>query len=172
MAMGTMNPACRTAAANRDPGAAAFPAARTTLRRRAYAAVGVTLVGVGAVGVFVPGLPTTVWLMGASYCFARSNPRLETKLIRNRFFGPYLRYLDRPAFMPRRAKFAATGLMWTSVGLSLTMTATAGRLTWWLGGGIVAAAAVGTWCIWTLGRADRSNGSGSSVRKGFDHGRG
>ena len=74
--------------------------ASSKLRRAVFASAGVTFVGIGAIGVFVPGLPTVIWLMAASYFFARSNPQLEAKLIRNRFFGPYLIYLDRRARMP------------------------------------------------------------------------
>ena len=122
------------------------------IRRVVYASAGVVLVGVGAVGVVVPGLPTTIWLIGASYLFARSHPGLESRLIRNRFFGPYLRYLDRPATMPRRAKITTCALMWTSVGVSLAVLATSGRLSMWLGAVIVGAAAVGTWFICRFGR--------------------
>src|SRR5690349_10596362 len=74
----------------------AHAVSRRSPRRVVYASAGVVFVGIGAVGVFVPGLPTVIWLMGASYLFARSSPHLEAKLIRNRFFGPYLIYLDQP----------------------------------------------------------------------------
>jgi uncharacterized protein len=122
------------------------------IRRVVYAGAGVVLVGIGAVGVVVPGLPTTIWLIGASYLFARSHPGLEARLIRNRFFGPYLRYLDRPATMPRRAKITTCALMWTSVGVSLAILGTNGRLPMWLAGVIVGAATVGTWFVWRFGR--------------------
>jgi uncharacterized membrane protein YbaN (DUF454 family) len=127
-------------------------AADRPIRRVVFASAGVVLVGVGAVGVIVPGLPTTIWLIGASYLFARSHPGLEARLIRNRFFGPYLRYLDRPATMPRRAKITTCALMWTSVGVSLAVLAAGGKLSTWLGATIVGAAVVGTWFICRFGR--------------------
>jgi uncharacterized membrane protein YbaN (DUF454 family) len=117
-----------------------------------YAGAGVVLVGVGAVGVVVPGLPTTIWLIAASYLFARSHPKLEERLIRNRFFGPYLRYLDRPATMPRRAKITTCALMWTSVGISLAVLASSGKLSTSLAAVIFGAAAVGTWFVCRFGR--------------------
>jgi uncharacterized membrane protein YbaN (DUF454 family) len=122
------------------------------VRRFVFASLGVVFVGIGAVGVFVPGLPTTVWLMAASYLFVRSRPEWEAKLIRNCFFGPYLVYLDRPAMMPRRAKVTACLLMWGSTFVSLTLLASRGSLSSWLGGTIVIAAAAGTWVIYRLGR--------------------
>lgn len=126
--------------------------AASPLRRALFATTGVICVGIGAVGVFVPGLPTTIWLMAASYLFMRSHPPLEAKLVRNRFFGPYLAYLDHPARMPRRAKFVATGLMWTSVSASLTLLAVSGSLGYPLAGGVILAACCGTYFVWRVGR--------------------
>lgn len=125
---------------------------RSRLRRGLYAGTGVVLVGVGAVGVFVPGLPTAIWLMAASFFFARSSPALEARLIRNRFFGPYLVYLDRPAHMPRRAKVSATLLMWGSVSLSMALLAVRSALGPGLAIGLPVAALVGTWFVWSFGR--------------------
>lgn len=131
---------------------AAPPPKRSRLRRGVYAGAGVVLVGIGAVGVFVPGLPTTIWLMAASFLFARSSPTLEARLIRNRFFGPYLVYLDRPATMPRRAKVTACLLMWGSSIASLLILASRDALPAWLAATIVVAASIGTWVVWRLGR--------------------
>lgn len=136
----------------RRPPHARPASAAGSLRRTLYAATGVVCVGIGAVGVFVPGLPTTIWLMAASYLFLRSHPRLEAKLVRNRFFGPYLVYLDHPARMPRRAKVVATAMMWTSVSASLGLLLMSGALHLWLATTIAFAAAAGTWFIWRVGR--------------------
>lgn len=115
-------------------------------RRAIYVVLGVVCVGIAAVGVIVPGLPTAIWLVAASYLFVRSNPRLEAKLVRNRFFGPYLRYVDNPRTMPRRAKFVACGLMWCSVLISSAVLWSRG-VTWWIPASLIAAAVLGTWVI-------------------------
>lgn len=116
-------------------------------RRAALASLGVVCVGIAAVGVIVPGLPTAIWLIAASYLFMRSHPRLEAKLVRNRFFGPYLRYVDNPRSMPRRAKIIACAMMWTSVLASVTMLHLRGTPGPWLSASLIAAAALGTWVI-------------------------
>jgi hypothetical protein len=85
------------------------------------AAAGVVLVGVGAAGVFVPGLPTTVFLIGASWCFARSCPWLEDRLIRVPLFRPFLAYLDRDARMPRRVVWGTLIVMWSAIALSVAL---------------------------------------------------
>lgn len=64
------------------------------LRRRLYLAAGVLFVGIGFVGAILPVLPTTPWLLLASYCFARSSPRLESWLRRTPYFGPLIRDWD------------------------------------------------------------------------------
>lgn len=95
--------------------------ARSRLQRWLLVAAGVVLVGIGAIGVFVPGLPTTVFLIGATWCFARSCPWLEDRLIRVPLFKPFLVFLDNGARMPRRVKIWTLATMWTAIGISSLM---------------------------------------------------
>jgi len=119
--------------------------------RYALAGLGVSLVGLGAVGAVVPGLPTTIFLILASWCFARSCPWLEDRLIRNRFFRPFLKYLEPGAVMPVRAKVIVIGIMWASITLSVVI-ADAGPA---LLGVLVVAGAIGTMVIVRLGSRRR-----------------
>lgn len=84
-----------------------------------YAALGVLSVAFGIVGVFVPGMPTTVFVIAASYLFARSSPRLERWLAANRWLGPSLQRFKATRGMPRRTKVLALASMWTGLGLSI-----------------------------------------------------
>lgn len=111
-----------------------------------YAALGLVCVALGAIGVFVPGLPTTVFLIVASYLFIRSCPVLEERLIRNRLFRPYLRYVDGEP-MPRRVQIRVLILMWAAVTLSLVTLYMGDNLRLWVGALIVLAAACGTLVI-------------------------
>jgi hypothetical protein len=70
-------------------------------RRRLFLALGGACVGMGTIGIFVPGLPTTVFLLAASWLFARSSPRLHRRLTESSRLGPYLR-MAREGSMPRR----------------------------------------------------------------------
>lgn len=92
---------------------------RFSPHRLLLAALGVVCVGLAALGVFVPGLPTTIFLIIATYLFTRSCPWLEERLIRNRLFAPFLGYLDGSAPMPMRAKLATMCIMWGFVALSV-----------------------------------------------------
>jgi len=91
-----------------------------TLRKRIafhhpiLASVGVLCVILGAIGIVVPGMPGTVFLLIASWCFAKSFPSLERRLLRNRFFAPYMRFVDGNAPLPRKDRMWSIGLMWAS----------------------------------------------------------
>jgi uncharacterized membrane protein YbaN (DUF454 family) len=120
--------------------------------RYAMVGLGVGCVGLGAVGVVVPGLPTTIFLIIASWCFARSCPWLEDRLIRNKLFAPFLKYLEPGASMPARAKAVAIAIMWVSIGLSAAISG-AGAI---MIGVLLGAGALGTWAILRFGRTASS----------------
>jgi uncharacterized protein len=113
-------------------------------RRWAFAAAGVVSVGLGWLGVFVPGLPTTVFLIIASYCFARSCPWLEERLLRVSVFAPYMQALDAGHGLSRQAATKALVSLWGSLLLSLGILWAAGRLAPWLAATIVSAGCVGS----------------------------
>jgi hypothetical protein len=113
-------------------------------RRWLLAGAGVIAVALGAIGVVVPGMPTTVFLIVASYCFARSCPWLEERLLRVPVFGPYMAFVDEGRPMPRRARIVAFGAMWLSVSLSLVWLYAADMLSPALALGIVLVAGVGS----------------------------
>jgi hypothetical protein len=125
-------------------------------RRVALAAVGVLAVGLGAVGVFVPGLPTTIFLIVASYCFARSCPWLEERLLRAPLFAPYMRFVDEGRPMSARARTVAITAMWASVLLSLMWLRASGRLSVLLAGIIAGVAMIGTVVILRFRRGPRA----------------
>ena len=97
-------------------------------RRWAFAGAGVASAGLGWLGVFVPGLPTTIFLILASYCFARSCPWLKDRLLRIPLFAPYMRVLDEGRGMSKTAAASALVSMWSCVALRLGILYVAGRL--------------------------------------------
>ncbi len=88
------------------------------LTRPLWFAGGWCAVAVGAVGVVVPGLPTTVFFIVAAACFGRSSPRFEAWVLRLPRIGPLVRDHREGLGMPRRAKAIALGSMWTAIVLS------------------------------------------------------
>lgn len=72
----------------------------------------------GAIGVVVPGLPTTPFVLLAGACFVRASPRAHAWLLASRLFGPMLREWEEHRSVPRRAKRIALAAMVLMGGFS------------------------------------------------------
>ena len=73
----------------------------------------------GIVGIFLPGLPSTVFILMAAWAAARSSPPLYRWLWHHRLFGPMLRDWSRGGQVSRRSKWAATTMMAASAAILL-----------------------------------------------------
>src|SRR5262245_18705710 len=119
-----------------QPDAEFPPAARpraTGLRRVLFVAAGLICVGLAYLGAILPGLPTTPWVLLASYCFARSSPRLERWLKRSPIFGRLLRDWEEHRGIRRPVKIFAVLLVATVVTLSITLSSLPEWLKWVIG---------------------------------------
>ena len=68
--------------------------------------------------MFVPGMPTTTFLLIAAWCFYRSSKRAHAWLLHNRLLGPYVRAFLSGQGMPVRSKVIAIVMMWLTCGTS------------------------------------------------------
>lgn len=66
--------------------------------------IGWLAMGLATLGVILPLLPTTPFLLLAAWCFARSSPRFHHWLLHRSVFGPYLRHWQRYRALPPGAK--------------------------------------------------------------------
>lgn len=82
-----------------------------------YLISGCIAVALGAVGVLVPGLPTTPFVLLASWCFYRSSPRLRERLLKS-FLGQYIRAYERDKGLTVRKKAYIIASMSVMVGFS------------------------------------------------------
>ncbi len=80
---------------------------------------GLLLVGIGIIGIFVPGLPATVWFLMASYLFARSSERLHKKLRNSRVAGRLLVDWEDHHAIRRSTKLRAIALVLVFSSLSI-----------------------------------------------------
>jgi uncharacterized membrane protein YbaN (DUF454 family) len=76
----------------------------------------------GVIGIFVPGLPTTVFILMAGWAAARSSPRFHNWLENHRVFGPMLRDWRKHGAVSRRAKLMATVMMTASAAILFLTT--------------------------------------------------
>ena len=81
------------------------------MTRALYLVLGLGFTGLGIAGAFLPLLPTTVFLILAAGCFAKSSPRLEAWILDHKQFGPLVRDWRAHGAIPRKAKvLACTGM--------------------------------------------------------------
>ncbi len=81
--------------------------------------IGCLSVVLGVIGIFLPIMPTTPFLLLAAACFARSSQRFYHWLMNNRWFGPYLRYYTEGLGIPLKIKVRVIGLLWLTMGTSI-----------------------------------------------------
>jgi len=84
-----------------------------------FIVLGVICVILAALGILLPGLPATPFLLLASYSFARSSKRMHDWLINNKFFGPILAdFIDRKGIR-LNIKILSIIVMWGMMLLSV-----------------------------------------------------
>ena len=113
------------------------------MARVAWAAFGLAAVAIGAIGIVVPGLPTTVFFIIAAWAFSKSSPRLEAWVLGLPRIGPMVQDHRNGLGMPRRAKLVAMSMIVVFAGGSaLLLDSGVVRV------GLVVLAAVGLAYIW------------------------
>jgi uncharacterized membrane protein YbaN (DUF454 family) len=91
---------------------------RNPVIRYVLLAIGWLSVALGVIGIFLPVLPTTPFLLLAAACFMRSSKRFYLWLVNHRQLGPWIvDYLEGQG-IPLKGKVYAISLMWLSIGLS------------------------------------------------------
>jgi uncharacterized protein len=106
-------------------------------------AAGTLALVLGLIGVVLPGLPTTPFVLLAAACYAKASPRLHAALLSHRWTGPMLRDWESDRSLTRRSKAIAVGSMLLMVGFSI----------WHFRGSVVvqlvllATAAIGAWVV-------------------------
>lgn len=84
-----------------------------------YNLAGALAVLLGILGLFLPLLPTTPFLLLASWCFARGSDRLHHWLLSHPVFGEYLRNFEAGRGIPLKAKIVATLMLWGSLLMAM-----------------------------------------------------
>lgn len=82
--------------------------------------VGSVSLALGIIGIFLPVLPTTPFLLLASACYLRGSERLHRWLIGNRFLGSYITNIREKRGMPLKVKIVTIVVLWASILFSVT----------------------------------------------------
>lgn len=104
--------------------------------------------GLGLLGMFLPGLPTVPFVLLSAFAAARGSERLHRRLLADPRFGPMIQDWQVGRTVARRAKWMATGTMLASALILIVLVLAGGGERWWL---LVlplgCMGAVGTW-LW------------------------
>jgi uncharacterized membrane protein YbaN (DUF454 family) len=95
------------------------------LYRGLLIAVGTVSVGLGVLGILLPVLPTTPFLLLAAWCYARSSERFHLWLLSNRWFGGYIRNFREGRGMPLRQKAVTLAILWVTAGFTVAVVLSA-----------------------------------------------
>ncbi|MDG2114220.1 MAG: YbaN family protein [Actinomycetota bacterium] len=105
---------------------ASAPMPRSLAARSLWFVCGISCVALGVVGVILPGLPTTVFFIGAAASFSRSSPRLEAWVLGLPVVGRAVSDYRAGLGIPKRAKILAVAMLVIAITLSVLL------LDWWL----------------------------------------
>jgi uncharacterized membrane protein YbaN (DUF454 family) len=89
-----------------------------TMKKAVLQALGFVALGFGGVGIFIPLLPTTPFVICAAACFSIANPGLYRKLEKSRYFGEYIRNYREKTGISRRARVRGLAFLWITLAIS------------------------------------------------------
>jgi len=91
------------------------PKPRDRLNRAVWNVLGTFFVVLGAIGIALPVLPTTPFVLLAAACYAKGSERMHCWLMNNKYFGKYLRDYAEHRGMPMRAKIVSILFVWAGI---------------------------------------------------------
>lgn len=90
--------------------------------------VGTVSLVLGLVGIVLPVLPTTPFLLLTAYCYLRSAPNWHKRLLESKHLGPYIKNFQENKCIPLRVKVYAVSMLW----ITITASAVFAVSLWWV----------------------------------------
>ncbi|MBI2307737.1 MAG: YbaN family protein [Rhodocyclales bacterium] len=118
----------------------------------------------GILGVFLPVLPTTPFILLAAACYAKASERFHRRLLAHRSFGPVIREWEEYRSMPLRTKKFAVSLMSLSIAVSIWVVA---AYPWAQAFLAVVGICAGTW-VWRIPSRDAAAAAATSPSTSVD----
>ncbi len=92
---------------------------RKRFKRFAYVSLGTISLALGIIGILVPLLPTTPFMLISAFCYARSSEKLYNWLITNRYFGQYLDDYRKGKGVPNVIKLLTILILWSTILITI-----------------------------------------------------
>lgn len=87
------------------------------IKKYLWMALGFLSLGMAYIGVIVPGIPFSIFLVFAAYCFAKSSPRMHAWIYNHKYFGPFLTNWTEKKVFPQKMKYMMVAVMSSSAVL-------------------------------------------------------
>ncbi len=92
------------------------------MKRAAYTVLGVIAVMLGAVGIVLPVMPTTPFILAAAALFSAGNPRMHNWLVKTKHFGPFIENYQNGKGVPKSLKYKTLAFLWIMLAISMFFT--------------------------------------------------
>lgn len=89
------------------------------LKRTIFLSLGIIFLVVATIGIFLPVLPTTPFVLIAAFCFSKSSKRAEKWILKNRYFGTYIENYRNKCGVPIDIKINSIMFLWFMLIISI-----------------------------------------------------
>ena len=113
------------------------------IKKYLWMALGFLSLGMAYIGVVVPGIPFSIFLVFAAYCFAKSSPKMHAWIYNHKYFGPFLTNWTEKKVFPTKMKYMMVAVMTSSAALLWFSTGNIKATLW--SAGFMALVAVWAW---------------------------
>ncbi|HOI72284.1 MAG TPA: YbaN family protein [Methanobacterium sp.] len=97
-------------------------------KRLFFLSVGSTLLGIGVIGIIIPVLPTTPFILASAFFYGKSSKRLDNWISNSPYFGSYIENYKTKNGVPLNVKLTSIGFLW----LTLVVSAFLFSNTWYI----------------------------------------
>ena len=113
------------------------------IKKYLWMGLGFLSLGMAYIGVVVPGIPFSIFLVFAAYCFAKSSKKWHDWLYNHKYFGPFLTNWTQKKVFPTWAKYMMIAVMSSSLAFLWFSTGNIKAVAW--SGGFMALVAIWAW---------------------------
>ena len=113
------------------------------IKKYLWMGLGFLSLGMAYIGVVVPGIPFSIFLVFAAYCFAKSSPRMHAWIYNHKYFGPFLTNWTQKRVFPQKMKYAMVAVMSSSAAFLYFSTGNIKATLW--SAGFMALVAIWAW---------------------------
>jgi hypothetical protein len=89
-----------------------------SISRALWLSIGMICLVLGAIGIVLPILPTTPFLLASAACFCKSSPKMYKWLLNNKWFGEYIKNYKEGRGLTLKTKITALSVLWITIGVS------------------------------------------------------